>query len=105
MQTLFNYLPLLACPLGMGLMMWMMMRGKKDTPMQEMQGQAGDVAVNQPSTALNPDDRLTILHAQLDDVQAQIARLAAESRPSEARHEMPTGSSAIGRSPSEAGMR
>ncbi|MDQ6906688.1 MAG: hypothetical protein M3176_07670 [Chloroflexota bacterium] len=79
MQTLFNYLPLLACPLGMGLMMWMM-RGKKDTPMQGMQDRAGDVAANQPPPALHPDDRLTILHGQLDDVQEQIARLAAEDR-------------------------
>jgi len=72
----------------MGLMMWMMARmmgGKEGTPMQGVQVQAGDVATNQPSPAVNPDDRLTILHAQLDDVQAQMGRLAAEDRLPEQR--------------------
>ena len=88
MQTLFSYLPLLACPLGMGLMMVMMGRmasGNKDKSIQGMQVQSGDVATNQPSTAVNPDDRLTMLHVQLDDVQGQIARLAAEDRMPEQR--------------------
>ncbi|MGY4544426.1 hypothetical protein ACVWY0_004371 [Arthrobacter sp. UYNi723] len=30
-QVLFS-LALLACPVGMGLMMWFMMRGRKDSP-------------------------------------------------------------------------
>jgi hypothetical protein len=33
MQYLFSLLPVLACPVGMGLMMWLMMRmGKEQTP-------------------------------------------------------------------------
>ena len=32
MQAVFYGLAVLACPVGMGLMMWMMMRGQKNNP-------------------------------------------------------------------------
>ena len=108
MQNLVYLLPLLACPLGMGLMMWMMARmmgGKKDAPMQGIQGQAGDIAANQPSPAVNSDDRLTLLHAQLDDVQGQIARLAAEDRTSASSGSAPLAPILSGRGTSRPGER
>ena len=49
-------LALLACPIGMGVMMWMMMRGQdKSTP--------SDPAAKQAE--------LTALQAQIDQLQAQ----------------------------------
>lgn len=35
MQALLYPLALLACPVGMGLMMWMMMRGQRTDPGQD----------------------------------------------------------------------
>jgi Protein of unknown function (DUF2933) len=36
MQYVLSLLPVLACPVGMGLMMWLMMRGNKEQPTQEI---------------------------------------------------------------------
>ncbi len=96
MQNLLGFLPFLACPVGMGLMMWMMMRGKKEVPMQEMQGQAGNLATNQPLPTLNPDERLATLRTELDDVEGQMNRLAAADRAS-AEKNIVAGSLATGR--------
>lgn len=52
-------LALLACPVGMGVMMWMMMRGHKAQP------EAGDAAAKQ---------------AELARLQAQIDQLKAAER-------------------------
>lgn len=49
-------LAFLACPIGMGVMMWMMMRGQDKTP-------PSDLATNQAE--------LTALQAQIDQLQAQ----------------------------------
>lgn len=38
MESAFYTLALLACPVGMGLMMWMMMRGRNDGPSGQAQG-------------------------------------------------------------------
>lgn len=84
METLLAALPLLACPIGMGIAMWLMMRNK------------GDQAASSPPPAtdarapgpVNSDAQLAGLHAQLREVQArqaavadQIARLASDERP------------------------
>ncbi|MHB8644473.1 MAG: hypothetical protein ACYDAR_01640 [Thermomicrobiales bacterium] len=65
MQNLLGFLPFLACPLGMGWMMWLMMRGKRQKP---------DV------TPMHSDNRLQALHSEMDQVQAQIGRLKQDDR-------------------------
>ncbi len=57
MAELLYPLALLACPLGMGAMMWMMMRGSKST---------GIVAPGSTSSA----DELTRLRAEVDQLRA-----------------------------------
>lgn len=64
-------LALLACPLGMGVMMWVMMRGNKQQP------PAPDTATKQAE--------LAGLQAQIDQLQAQRdherSNAATETRP------------------------
>lgn len=48
---------LLACPVGMGAMMWFMMRGRKDQPAD------GEAAAKR--------DELTALQAQIDQLRAE----------------------------------
>ncbi len=58
MTEAFYALAVLACPLGMGLMMWFMMRGgKQSTP----------VAPAQPSAS---DAELVALRAEIDQLRA-----------------------------------
>ncbi len=92
MENFLSLLPYLACPVSMGLMMWLMMRGNKDQMMGSTQLSADRVMTGNPPGDRNRDDRLTRLRAQLKDVEAQqaaicatIARLAAKDQPVEPR--------------------
>jgi hypothetical protein len=78
MDQLLSLLPALACPLGMGLMMWLMMRGTKGQPTDAMQMPAQDIPDGQTSAAMGPEDRLAELHAQLDMLRAQQTAIAAQ---------------------------
>jgi len=55
--------PLLACPVGMGLMMWFMMRSKKEP---------------QSRTDASPSDTTT--DAQIASLRAELDQLRAEAR-------------------------
>ncbi len=48
MQYILSWLPVLACPVGMGLMMWFMMRGNK----QQTPGEAGHTPMQTDSQPL-----------------------------------------------------
>ena len=79
MENLLYILPLLACPLMMGVMMWMM-RGNHNQATGSNETPSGNLAPN-----VEPEDRLAVLHAQLADMErqqaaltGQIARLQAE---------------------------
>ncbi|WP_019484281.1 hypothetical protein [Arthrobacter sp. TB 23] len=64
-------LALLACPVGMGLMMWFMMRGSKSSPAQE---------------APLDEAELVKLRAEIDQLRAGQGDASAEtSRPQAAR--------------------
>ncbi len=59
MTQIFFSLAVLACPVGMGLMMWFMMRGNKQSP------PTAPTATDDPSTA-----DLVRLRAEIDQLEA-----------------------------------
>ncbi len=77
MKELLYTLPLLACPVGMGLMMWFMMRGKKDDD------QSG---TDTPSAG--PD---ATTEAQIASLRAELDQLRAGQRDREARADRTPG--------------
>lgn len=91
MENLLYALPMLACPVGMGLMMWLMSRGGHHQSVGPAQPPAR--AIREPGAAPSDggwDDRLGRLRAELRAIDAQqaelgrrVARLVAEGRPAE----------------------
>ena len=72
MENLLYFLPFLACPVMMGLMMWMM-RGNKDQATTSCELPAHTAAAGN-----SPDERLALLRAQLADMETRQAGITAQ---------------------------
>lgn len=73
MSESLYFLTLLACPVGMGLMMWMMMR---------MQGPAAGTAAEKPAeTTGHKQAELVALRAEIDQLRAERADRRGTSEP------------------------
>jgi len=86
---------------AMGGVMWLMMRANKGKSGDPMQGQM----TSQTTAPVQPSDQLIHLHAQLDDVQAQMQRIAAEGRSAPSPGGTPLAPASSGRGTSGMGGR
>ena len=93
MENLLSVLPLLACPIGMGLMMWFTMRSNKS---QAAESAPAATAPDQATSPAVADVRLAGLRVQLEEIQAQQAAITAHIERLSAEHE-PTDSADLDR--------
>lgn len=86
-SLLLLLLVVLACPIGMGIMMWMMNKN--------MSGQNGH-AMTSDQTPVTEDDRLVALRQQRQTLEAEIAEANRLVEREEARREaLPNGQAAV----------
>jgi len=79
MESLLSYLPIIAviaCPVGMALMMWYMGRSNG-------QGMCGMNMTTPTQPAADKDAQITVLQEQLQTMQKQVGALEASAPPVE----------------------
>lgn len=81
MEISLAWLPILACPVAMGLMMWLMMRGHKNQPADAARVPRAEMGVDDPLTSLRR--RLSQVRTQQAAIGEEIARLSADGGPAE----------------------
>jgi len=79
MAYVLSLLPYLACPLGMGAMMWFMMRGNNAQATDTAPIRGHDLTPDGRHAGARSDDRLTALHGELAAVDARIAAASGRS--------------------------
>lgn len=77
MENILSLLPLLFCPVAMGLMMWLLMRGNTSQA-GSMPTAAKSAPAGHPAADMGQDDRLAKLRAQLGEIQVQQAAIVAQ---------------------------
>lgn len=94
MEYALSLLPLLACPLMMGLMMWLMMRSNKDEairPTETAQVVVTDTVSGDPLGQLR--GRLSELQTRQAEIVRHIERLAADEQAPEFQEAASTATS------------
>lgn len=99
MEYLWSLWPMLLCPLVMGPMMWLMMRMNRPQEMAPGADPSGPGMATPVVGDAGVDERLDVLRAELEDIgaqqaaiAAQIERLSAESPPAMTADRKPTES-------------
>ena len=75
MQQFWYLIPALACPVGMGLMMWVMMRGSRGDKGQPPADPWHPRFEHDDLGALTPDERLAVLQQRQRRLDAEVKAL------------------------------